>query len=1026
MVVDTGANVSIIRKDLAQNSQVSIIWTPPCVSLQTVTGDKIQVHGKANITLRLGNIDYPHKAYIADITDPCILELDFLKKNNFKLDFENSNMHSKFEHITLFGLQTQFESNQKIIAKTYISLSPRTERRRGNSSVCSCHLRRPNLSRPSLRRPNLRSQDLSSEDLVKDLLQNTNLDEKQRCAAGGLIKEFQSLFSRTSEDFGRTRLTKHRIDTGEHPHVKQHPRRLPFAKQDEVQKIIKHMKNNDVIEPSSSPWASPIVLVRKKDGSTRFCGDYRRLNDVTKKDSYPLPRIDDTLDTLAGNTWFSTLDLKSGYWQVELHPDDKEKTAFTTGQGLWQFKVMPLGLCNAPETFERLMETVLGGLSYEACVVYLNDIIIMRSSFEEHLKYIRRMLQKLKGANPKLSPTKCHLFRREVTYLGHISSAKGVRTDSDKISAVKDWNCPTDVHQLRSFLGLCTYYRKFVKNFSTIVRLLHKLTEAKQKFIWTVDCINAFNKLKDALTSSPVLAYLEIGKQFILDKDASHESTGAVLSQEIDGQERVIAYFSKYLCKPERNYCVTRKELLAIVKDVAHFHPYLYGRRFLLRTDHASLTWLLNFKNSEGQIARWIQRLQEYDVEILHRKGSTHGNADALSRRPYQLDDPEIKPIIEFKESPDEKPSWQEIASFHPTTKRYWALWDSLYLRNGVLYRKWEFDDGKTFRWQLILPKSRVSTVLKELHGGPTGGHFGVMKTLQKVRQRFYWNNVRSDVEKCCRICDPCAARKGPRKRTRGRLQLYNVGASFERIAFDILGPLPRSSDGINNILVVMDYFTKWPEAYPIPDQEASTVAEVLVQHWISRFGVPLQLHSDQGRNFDSAVCKRLCEILAIDKTRTTTLHPQPDGMVERFSRTILNNLSLLVSGNQQDWDKKLPFFLLVYRNAVHETTRYSPSQMLFGRDLRLPADLLFSPPPDAPLAPEEYIEKLQARKEEMHHLARERIGMASEKRKTRYDAREQPDTTFTKVTKCGYGIRNVAKDSLQSCRTTGKVLRQS
>ncbi|GFU93297.1 retrovirus-related Pol polyprotein from transposon 412 [Trichonephila clavipes] len=262
------------------------------------------------------------------------------------------------------------------------------------------------------------------------------------------------------------------------------------------------------------------------------------------------------------------------------------------------------------------------------------------------------------------------------------------------------------------------------------------------------------------------------------------------------------------------------------------------------------------------------------------------------------------------------------------------------------------------------------------------------MKTLQKVRERFYWNNVRSDGGKCCRTCDPCAARKGPRKRTRGRLQLYNVGAPFERIAFDILGSLPRSSDGNNNILVVMDCYTKWPEAYLIPDQEASTVAEVLVQNWISRFGVPLQLHSDQGRNFDSPVCKRLCEILAIDKTKTTALHPQSDGMVERFNRTILNSLSLLVSSNQQDWDKKLPFFLLAYRSAVHETTGYSPSEMLFGRDFRLPADLLFSQPSDAPLVPEEYIEKLQGRMEEMHHLARERIGMASEKMKTRYDAR--------------------------------------
>ncbi|GFX32226.1 retrovirus-related Pol polyprotein from transposon 412 [Trichonephila clavipes] len=956
-------------------------------------GEKIDIHGKLKVKIQFGDTTYQHAVYVADIADPFILGLDFLKEHGFTLDFNKNELRSIHEEVTIFKIEHRTESIRQVTSNENITIPPRTEiivpgyigndvsfnsgligtaENKANGLLIASTL--VDLSRKTIpvricnvtEKPRVfqkgevlatcspvtcvcKSSSLllsnSPQQLTPDLLENAELSPEQKSSAERLFQEFEDVFSRNSSDIGHTTVTQHRIDTADHPPIKQHPRRLPFAKQEEVGTLLREMQENDIIEPSSSPWASPIVLVRKKDGSTRFCVDYRKLNDVTKKDSYPLPRIDDTLDTLSGHKWFSTLDLKSGYWQVEIHPEDREKQHSLPAKDYGRGR-----------------------------------------TFEEHLQNIRKVLSKLSDANLKLNPSKCKFFQKEVNYLGHIISAEGVRTDPEKVSAVKNWKRPENLRELRSFLELCTYYRKFVKGFSNIARPLHKLTESKQKFQWTKECEDSFLQLKEALTSSPILIYPQPDKPFILDTDASNESVGAVLSQEIDGQERVVAYWSKCLSKPERNYCVTRKELLAIVKAIEHFHHYLYGQKFLLRTDHASLTWLMNFRNTEGQVARWIQRLNEYYFDIRHRKGSSHGNADALSRRPCpencrhcsrvetkydyairqittstatppdpwsdekvredQMADPDIKPLIEFMESSSNKPSWQDISAYSPTTKQYWALWNSLHLRNGVLYRKFESEDGKTFRWQLVLPRSRIPEVLKELHGSPTGGHFGVMKTLHRVRERFCWGKVRADVEQWCKSCDACSARKGPKIRSRGKLHRYNVGAPFERIAFDILGPLPRTASGNKYLLVVIDYFTKWPEVYPIPDQEAPTVAEAVVQHWISRYGVPLQIHSDQGRNFVSAVLKGVCELLGIDKTKTTPLHPQSDGMVERFNRTILNNLSLMVSKNQQDWDQKVPLFLLAYRSAVHETTGYSPSQMLFGRDLRLPCDLLFGRPP--------------------------------------------------------------------------------
>ena len=460
------------------------------------------------------------------------------------------------------------------------------------------------------------------------------LSSSQQSALRELLIKFQHVFSKSKGDVGRTKLVQHKIVTGDAAPIKQHPRRIPQSLRPAAESELQRMLDQKIIEPSCSPWSSPIVLVKKKDGSLRFCVDYRKLNSVTAKDSYPIPRIDDSLDLLGGSQWFSTLDLASGYWQVELHPDDKGKTAFCTQGGLYQFNVMPFGLASAPATFERLMERVLSGLNWKVCLVYLDDIIVFSQSFEAHLQRIEEVLSRLQEAGLKISPSKCKLFQHEVDYLGHVVSRDGVGTDKRKIEAIAQWPQPQNVSEVRSFIGLCSYYRKFIKGFADIARPLHRLTEVDRPFIWTSECQSAFTNLKTALSSPPILGYPSADGKFILDTDASNFAIGAVLSQQQEGNERVIGYFSRCLSKPERKYCVTRKELLAVVESLKNFHHYLYGTSVLVRSDHGALRWLTNFKKPEGQMARWLEVLGTYNYEIEHRAGTSHKNADGLSRRP--------------------------------------------------------------------------------------------------------------------------------------------------------------------------------------------------------------------------------------------------------------------------------------------------------------------------------------------------------------------------------------------------------
>ena len=591
-------------------------------------------------------------------------------------------------------------------------------------------------------------------------------------------------------------------------------------------------------------------------------------------------------------------------------------------------------------------------------------------------------------------------------YLGHIVSEKGIQCDPDKTDKIKNWPVPKTLKEVRSFLGLASYYRRFIRDFSKIASPLFDLTKKNNRFFWDSNCQRAFDTLKKFLAETVVLQYPDFSKPFILDCDASDRAVGSVLSQiGSDGLERVVAYYSTTHTPQEINYSTTRKELLAIIKSIKHFKHYLYGRKFTVRTDHGSITWLRNFKEPHGQVARWIEFLATYDIDFEYRAGPRHQNADALSRYPgvaalqttgfnlgeirkAQQEDPDIHLIIEFLGKYTEKPPFSEVSAHSSVVKTYWNMWEQLELKDNILYRKWFRLEGDS-SLLIIVPDSLKSKILSMAHDSPTAGHLGVRKTVFKVRQQFYWVNLQSDVLEWIKSCPTCCARKNPPRMNRAELENIRVGEPLERVGMDITGPFPVTKYGNKYILVVMDYFTKWVEAYPIPDQESSTVARCLVNNFISRFGIPKILLTDRGSNFESKLFQQLCQLLGIYKTRTTAYHPMTDGLVEKMNNTLKNVIASYIDEGQTDWDEWLPLALMAIRSSVQETTGMTPNKLMFGREINIPLTLMYEELPSIQSSHLQFIADLQKKLGNTFRQVRENMKSQQRRQKVNYDLRQ-------------------------------------
>ncbi|GFX68209.1 retrovirus-related Pol polyprotein from transposon 17.6 [Trichonephila clavipes] len=639
--------------------------------------------------------------------------------------------------------------------------------------------------------------------------------------------------------------------------------------------------------------------------------------------------------------FFSSMDLRSGYWQIEIDEADREKTAFITPEGLYEFKVMPFGLCNAPATFERMMDNLLRHFKWTMCLCYLDDIIVFSETFEDHLIRLRLVLKCLQEAGLKLNSKKCLFAAQEVKILGHLVSSNGVRPDPDKIKAVRNFPTPKNIHDIRSFLGLCSYFRRFIKGFCYLAEPLQSLLKSGVEFHWGPEEVEAFNSLKKALTSDPVLGMYDERASTEIHTDASGYGIGAVLVQIQNNVEKVIAYASRTLTKAEKNYSTTERECLAIVWATNKFRPYIFGKHFTVVTDHHSLCWLMNLKDPSGRLARWALRLQEHDFDVKYKTGKKHSDADALSRNPVE----------EETETSDKFLAVTTSMNLAMEQKKDQDLAKLKLLSNSSKNEEFRFIDGYARDFT-----GRECTEMS----------FGMS----------------------C-IVEECQRRKSVPQRPPGRLvPIPPAIAPFHRIGIDLLGRFPKSAHGNKWIIVCTDYSTRYAITKALPTAEVDEIAKFLLEEIVLRHGAPRVIITDRGAVFRSRLVSSLVDLCNIDHRFTTAYHPQTNGLTERFNKTLADMLSMYVDVEQKNWDEILPFVTFAYNTAKQETTGFTPFYLLHGREAETTLDTML------PFCPNDFddnnITKIAARAEESRQLARVHTLRAQDKDRRRYDSKHQ------------------------------------
>ena len=717
----------------------------------------------------------------------------------------------------------------------------------------------------------------------------------------------------------------HSIITEPTPPLRERVRVLSNEKLDFVRAEFAELLNSGVVRRSSSPWAAPIHVVPKKDGTFRPCGDYRRLNKVTIHDAYPMPLINDVLQRLPNATVFSTLDLRKAYHQIPMTPADICKTAVITPCGLFEYLFMPFGLRNAAQTFQRHIDHVLENLPF--ALAYIDDILIGSVDADTHKLHLSQILERLCKFKLSINLSKCHFFQTEVTFLGHSISAKGIRPLPRRAETISKFPLPQTVSQLRSFLGTVNYCHRFIPNVSGIASPLSALCTGPKHstIVWSKSALESFELVKNSLASMKTLFFPKSGLPITLTTDASNFAIGAVLHQLNGDIPEPLEFFSRKFSAAEQRYSTFDRELTAIFISVKHFKHLLEGRTFTIFCDHKPLVHALSMKDPSPRQHRQISYLSQFSCQITHIAGKENIIADYLSRSVNVI-------------THDSFLSHQQLLDNPPSTDDLTFFKDNVVINNGI-----HFDTALSGTLRAIIGHNLRKSAFDAVHGLH---HPGTSATFQILRNQVIWPSMRRDVKLWISQCLECQRYKII-KHTKPPIMHFPTGNRFDTVHIDLVGPLPASR-GYTYLLTMIDRKTRWFEVIPLRNITAETVAKNFLQHWISRYGVPLHIISDRGAQFESDLFKNLTDLLHIKRLRTTSYHPQTNGLLERFHRTLKTSLAIL--SNSYLWSDVLPFVLMGWRNTPSKTTGCSPAQLLFGTCISLPNKLVdFNAEPSLP-----------------------------------------------------------------------------